>query len=321
MAISYAIVVVFVMIFAGVHRGWIWGAMGSIGAVLLIVMAGGGYRSNRIHVFLEALRGRFDDTQGDAFQSHQGFLSLGDGGFGGVGLGQSRAKWFYLPEARNDFIFAIVGEELGFLGAVVVIFLFAVLAFFGLRTALRAQNNYQSLLAATLAAGVVSQAFINVGYVIGILPVTGIQLPMISAGGTSAIITLATMGLLANVARHEPEAVSSVQATGRPIFDRLFFIPEPISSLDVASPVRFPRRSDPGRARFGTPITGRPLRQGGLGREAAVQERRGGQGNVSRDGYDGSSAAAERRTTRRANRNDRVPREHRTQRSPRRRSN
>ena len=108
-----------------------------------------------------------------------------------------------------------------------VIGLFAVLGYFGLRTATRAQDQFQSLLAATLAVGVVVQAFINIGYVIGVLPVTGIQLPMISAGGTAAVITIGSMGLLCNVARHEPLQVSAMQNFGRPLFDRIFFIPEP----------------------------------------------------------------------------------------------
>ena len=112
-------------------------------------------------------------------------------------------------------------------GGALVIGLFAVLGYFGLRTAKRAQDQFQSLLAATLSVGVVVQAFINIGYVIGVLPVTGIQLPMISAGGTAAIITIGSMGLLCNVARHEPMQVSAMQNFGRPLFDRIFLIPEP----------------------------------------------------------------------------------------------
>ena len=97
----------------------------------------------------------------------------------------------------------------------------------GLRAARRAQNQFQALMAASLAAGVVSQAFINIGYVIGLLPVTGIQLPMLSAGGTSAVITLGSMGILASVARHEPDCVSAMQNYGRPAFDRILGIGEP----------------------------------------------------------------------------------------------
>lgn len=279
MAMSFAIVVAFILLFAGAT----WKTIGAIGGagfvVLLVAFLSGGFRSNRFHVYFDALTGHFDDKRGVAFQSHQGFLSLADGSLFGVGLGQSRAKWFYLPEARNDFIFAVIGEELGLWGGALVIILFALLGYFGLRTARRAQNQFQSLMAAALTAGVVSQAFINIGYVVGLLPVTGIQLPMLSAGGTSAIITLAGMGVLASVARHEPDAISSMQNHGRPLFDRLFFIgePRPLSevqeSAGTATASRGRGAGEPHRARgyrptrtvtpaerearFGTPVTNR----------------------------------------------------------------
>ena len=124
-----------------------------------------------------------------------------------------------------------------------MIILFGTLGFFGLRTALRAADHYQALVAGTLTATVVSQAFINIGYVVGVLPVTGIQLPLISAGGTSAIITLAAMGILANIARHEPAAVSAMQSYGRPVFDRLLFIGEPDTPAVRRDGSRRPRRT------------------------------------------------------------------------------
>lgn len=227
MAVSFAIEVAFLLIFAGIK----WQVITVGGIIAVLGMAGvfltGGFRSDRFHTYFSAFRGDFADTKSAAFQSYQGFLSLADGSLGGVGLGQSRAKWFYLPESKNDFIFAIIGEELGLWGGAFVILLFAGLGFFGFRAAMRAQNQFQSLMAATLTAGVVSQAFINIGYVIGLLPVTGIQLPMISAGGTSAVITIGSMGILASVARHEPETVSAMQNYGRPFSDRLFGLPEP----------------------------------------------------------------------------------------------
>lgn len=260
MAVTFAIVVVFTLFFAGVSLRWILGAGVVAVAGMAALMFAGGFRSYRFHVYFDALFGRFDDTQGWAFQSYQGFLSLADGSVSGVGLGQSRAKWFYLPEAKNDFIFAVIGEELGLWGGALVILLFTALGVFGLRTALRAQDQFQSLMAATLTAGVVSQAFANIGYVVGVLPVTGIQLPLISAGGTSVIITLASMGLLASVARHEPEAVSAMQSYGRPLFDRIFLIGEPAPGAGDPNPPREPRGGQaPRRAteRFGDPVTGR----------------------------------------------------------------
>ncbi|AWB85103.1 cell division protein [Corynebacterium liangguodongii] len=264
MAVSFAIVVGFILIFAGISWRVIAAACVAAAFGMLLIFLSGGYRSNRFHVYFDALFGNFDDTRGIAFQSHQGFLSLADGSFFGVGLGQSRAKWFYLPEARNDFIFAVIGEELGLWGGALVIALFGLLAFFGLRTARRARNQFQALLAAALTAGVVSQAFINIAYVLGLLPVTGIQLPMLSAGGTSAVITLGAMGILASVARHEPDAVSAMQNYGRPAFDCLFGIGEPKAPRQVRGRAAAPEHpGQQGRAtgrgqRFGTPVTARP---------------------------------------------------------------
>nr|WP_281270224.1 putative peptidoglycan glycosyltransferase FtsW [Corynebacterium alimapuense] len=249
MAMSFAVLVIFTLFFAGSSIRSFLSAIAVVAVGLVGLLLAGGFRSSRFIVYFDAFFGRFEDTQGTAFQSYQGFLSLADGSTFGVGLGQSRAKWFYLPEAKNDFIFAVIGEELGLWGGILVIGLFGLLGYFGLRTALRAQDRFQSLMAATLTASVVSQAFINIGYVIGLLPVTGIQLPMISAGGTSAIITLGSMGLLANIARHEPEAISATQSYGRPLFDRLLLMPEP------GAPASTDSYSRP-RERFGAPVTG-----------------------------------------------------------------
>lgn len=289
MAMSFAVVVVFTLMFAGVD--WRVLATVAVGGVLAMValFLGGGFRSHRFHTYFDALVGDFSDTQGTGFQAYQGFLSLADGGMAGVGIGQSRAKWFYLPEATNDFIFAIVGEELGLWGGALVIVLFAALGFFGVRTAMRAGTQFQALVAATLTAGVVSQAFFNIGYVVGLLPVTGIQLPMLSAGGTSAIITIGSMGLLVNVARHEPEQISAMQSYGRPLFDRIFFLPEPQPAVSTREPrgrgqagrhsvpqePRNNRRSQPAprEQRFGAPITERRRRSSAP--NAAERARRG----------------------------------------------
>ena len=270
MAVSFALVVAFILLFAGISWRTI-GIFAGIGAIFLFSQfAAGGFRSNRFHVYFDALLGHFEDTRGIAFQSHQGFLSLADGALFGVGLGQSRAKWFYLPEAQNDFIFAVIGEELGLWGGALVICLFAMLGYFGLRAARRAQTQEQRLMAASLAAAVVSQAFINIGYVVGLLPVTGIQLPMLSAGGTSAVITFGAMGVLASVARHEPDAVSAMQNYGRPLFDQLLMIgePRPVDKQGTPRPKTTSRKREGSRsgrvvrpnqrdARFGTPVTAR----------------------------------------------------------------
>nr|WP_244264012.1 putative peptidoglycan glycosyltransferase FtsW [Corynebacterium ciconiae] len=228
MALAFLVVVGVTLVFAGLDMRFIvFTAIGTLFALGIAVKNSSGFRSDRISVYKDAFFGHFEDTRGAAFQSYQGYLSLSDGSFFGVGPGQSRAKWFYLPEAKNDFIFAIIGEETGLVGATMVIVLYAALCVLGFRTALRSNDRFLSLLAATLTGSIVIQAFINIGYVIGLWPVTGIQLPLISAGGTSAIITLASMGLLLNCARHEPEAISALQSHGRPWFDRLFMLPEP----------------------------------------------------------------------------------------------
>lgn len=261
MAVSFSIVVGFILIFAGISWRLVLAAVGVALAGMAVIFLSGGFRSNRFHVYFDALFGKFDDTRGIAFQSHQGFLSLADGSLFGVGLGQSRAKWFYLPEARNDFIFAVIGEELGLWGGALVIILFGLLGYFGLRTARRARNQFQALMAAALTAGVVSQAFINISYVLGLLPVTGIQLPMLSAGGTSAVITLGAMGILASVSRHELDAVSAMQNYGRPAFDRLLGIGEPQApgqnARGTQRAVRRAKSAQAQRERFGAPVTAR----------------------------------------------------------------
>ncbi|WP_146128897.1 FtsW/RodA/SpoVE family cell cycle protein [Corynebacterium sp. 13CS0277] len=189
--------------------------------------SGNNFRASRLQTFLDGFTGDFANTQNEAFQSYQGFLSLAEGGLFGVGVGQSRAKWFYLPEAKNDFVFAIVGEELGSVGAIMVLLLFVFLGFFGLRAARRNADPYLRFLAGGLVLGIVFQALYNIGYVVGLLPVTGIQLPLISVGGTSTIITLASLGLVANCARHEPEHVSAIADRGRSNFDKWLGLPAP----------------------------------------------------------------------------------------------
>ncbi|MCZ9290018.1 putative lipid II flippase FtsW [Corynebacterium evansiae] len=229
MAFSVCIVVAALIFFAGVSRRAITSVLGSVAVLGVFSITRQSFRGDRIKTWKDALTLNFSEstTQGAAYHSHQGILSLSDGGMFGVGLGQSRAKWFYLPEAKNDFIFAIVGEELGLLGAFFVVFLFGMLGWFGIRTALAQKDPFLRLLAATLTIGISVQAFFNMGYVVGLLPVTGIQLPLISAGGSSAIITLLSMGLLCNCARNEPETVSSMQHEGRPLIDRILMLPEP----------------------------------------------------------------------------------------------
>jgi len=146
----------------------------------------------------------WNPTQASAhttYQLDQSFYALGPGGWLGLGLGNSMQKLFFLPEPHNDFIFAIVGEELGFVGALVVVGLFALFLWRGARTAIRAPDPYAGYLAMGVTSLIVGQAAINMGVVSGLLPTTGVPLPFLSFGGSSLVITLFAVGLLLNVSR------------------------------------------------------------------------------------------------------------------------
>ena len=200
-------------------------------SLLAVFMAGAvlamsaGYRSDRVRSWLDP----DNDPQDTGYQARQAKYALAHGGIFGDGLGQGTAKWNYLPNAHNDFIFAIIGEELGFVGAFGLLALFGLFAYTGMRIARRSADPFLRLLTATTTMWVLGQAFINIGYVIGVLPVTGLQLPLISAGGTSTAATLFMIGLMANAARHEPEAVAALRAGRDDKVNRLLrlSLPEP----------------------------------------------------------------------------------------------
>jgi cell division protein FtsW len=177
-------------------------AMGAlaIGVVLLVGLRG--YQLLRIQAWLDP----WSDPLGKGFHTIQGLLALALGGLFGAGLGESRlAGGLFLPNASNDYIFAIIGEEFGLVGGVFVVAMFLVLAYAGIRTALRAPDTFGALLAAGITAWLGVQAFINIGVVVGLLPVTGITLPFISAGGSSLIISFAAVGILLSVSRETVE--------------------------------------------------------------------------------------------------------------------
>ncbi|MEW5813013.1 MAG: putative lipid II flippase FtsW [Actinomycetota bacterium] len=196
------------------------GAVAVSGAVLAMTA---GYRSARVQAWLNPGA----DAQGSGYQARQARFALANGGVFGDGLGQGTAKWNYLPNAHNDFIFAIIGEELGFIGAAGLLCLFGLFAYTGMRIARRSADPFLRLLTATATLWVLSQVFINVGYVVGLLPVTGLQLPLISAGGTSTATTLLMIGIMANAARHEPQAVAALRAGRDDRVNRLLRLPLP----------------------------------------------------------------------------------------------
>jgi cell division protein FtsW len=155
------------------------------------------YRFARITGFLEP----WADPAGNGYQLIQSYLALGTGGIFGVGLGNSRARWFYLPNAHTDFIFSIVGEETGFIGGVLVILLFVVLALSGWATARRAPDSFGRMMAAGITTWFSFQAIVNIGGVVGVLPITGITLPFVSFGSTALVVSMAALGVLVNVAQ------------------------------------------------------------------------------------------------------------------------
>ncbi|MFO7280627.1 MAG: putative lipid II flippase FtsW [Thermoanaerobacterales bacterium] len=178
---------------AGPLAGWTTLGLGAAVAAALAAP----YRRDRVLAFLDP----WADPMDRGYQNIQSLVGIANGGLFGTGLGASRAKWGYLPLAHSDFIFAIVGEELGLIGATVVIGLFGLLAIIGVRIALHAPDRFGLLLAVGVTAWLCIQAFVNIGAVIGILPITGVPLPFVSAGGSSLVVAMAGAGLLLSVAR------------------------------------------------------------------------------------------------------------------------
>ncbi|SFC05221.1 spore cortex peptidoglycan biosynthesis regulator SpoVE [Bacillus sp. OV322] len=188
-----------VMIFisgARVSHFGVLGLLGLTGFVGLVLSAP--YRMKRITSFLDP----WQDSLGSGFQIIQSLYAIGPGGLFGLGLGQSRQKFFYLPEPQTDFIFAILSEELGFIGGSLVILLFALLLWRGIRIALGAPDLYGSLVAVGIIAMVAIQVMINIGVVTGLMPVTGITLPFLSYGGSSLTLMLMAIGVLLNISRY-----------------------------------------------------------------------------------------------------------------------
>ena len=170
------------------------GVAGGLVAGLLAFSAG--YRRDRITGFLDP----WADAGGTGWQLIQSYYALGTGGMFGVGLGGSRARWFYLPNAHTDFIFAIIGEETGFVGASMVLALFALFAAAGWTVARRAPDPFGRMVAAGITAWITVQALVNIGGVLGVMPITGITLPFVSYGGTAIAVSMAAAGVLVNIA-------------------------------------------------------------------------------------------------------------------------
>jgi len=194
--IAIAVMAGAVLVVAGTRASTLVGA-GTVGISLVLAAIWlEPYRRERILSFLDP----WQDPEGAGFQSVQAMLALGSGGFFGVGLGESVQKVYYLPEASTDMIFAIVGEELGLLGALGVLGAFVVFGYAGFNVALACRDPFGKLLAAGITALVCGQAAVNVSAVMGLAPLTGIPLPFVSYGGSSLIVGLASVGILLNIA-------------------------------------------------------------------------------------------------------------------------
>ena len=165
----------------------------------ILVLAFSGYRGDRMAVFLDPMG---SDPSGEGWQIRQSLYAIGSGGMFGLGIGQSRQKFLYLPEPQNDFIFAVLCEELGFIGAVFVILLFAVLIWRGIYIAVNAPDKFSCYIASGITALIAIQIIVNIAVVTSSMPVTGMPLPFFSAGGSSLVFLMAGMGILLNISKY-----------------------------------------------------------------------------------------------------------------------
>lgn len=182
------------------------GVLAAVGVAALAITS-----TNRVGRIMDWFSGDCDEAAG-CYQTKHGLQALGTGGWAGLGLGQSREKWSYLPEAHNDFIFAIIGEELGLIGTLLVLALFGVLAFAMFRVIARHRDPFAQIVTGGVAAWIIGQALVNMGVVVGLLPVIGVPLPLVSAGGSALITTMVALGVVVSFARTEPGAAEALAA-------------------------------------------------------------------------------------------------------------
>jgi len=194
------VLIVAIMVFAaGLHYRYFVGlALIGLPAIYLVLVSAS-YRRRRLLAFWDP----WSDPLGDGFQIIQSLIAVGNGGVLGRGLMEGKQKLFYLPEPHTDFIYAVIGEELGLIGATAILICFCVIAWRGLRIAARVEDRFGSFVALGLTTMIAAQAFVNISVVLGLMPTKGIPLPLVSAGGSSLIINLLGMGMLLNISQHE----------------------------------------------------------------------------------------------------------------------
>ena len=190
-------VCVLMMFVAGLPLKYFSGGGGGMGLFAALAIWIEPYRMQRLYTFFDPFKYKMDE----GWQIVQSLFAIGSGGLFGLGLGRSRQKYLYIPEPQNDFIFSIICEELGFVGAVCVIILFVIFVYRGINIAMRAPDNFGKYLAFGITALVAIQVIINIAVVTSVMPVTGMQLPLFSAGGSSMVFLLSGMGILLNVSR------------------------------------------------------------------------------------------------------------------------
>jgi cell division protein FtsW len=198
-AVSLLFIVATMIFAAGLHYRYFVGTALLMVPVIYVVLVSAPYRRRRLLAFWDP----WADPLGDGFQIIQSMIAVGTGGIFGRGLMEGVQKLFYLPEPHTDFIFAVIGEELGLVGATGVLACFCLIAWRGIRITLRAPDSFGSFVALGITAMIVVQAFVNMSVVLGLMPTKGIPLPLVSAGGSSLLISLLGMGVLLNISQHD----------------------------------------------------------------------------------------------------------------------
>jgi cell division protein FtsW len=202
-AMSLLLIVAMMIFAAGLHYRYFVGTILAVLPVMYIVLVSAPYRRRRLMAFWDP----WVDPLGDGFQIIQSLIAVGTGGVFGRGLMAGVQKLFYLPEPHTDFIYAVIAEEIGLIGATGVLLCFGVIAWRGIRIAMRAEDAFGSFVALGLTTMIVVQAFVNISVVLGLLPTKGIPLPLVSAGGSSLLINLLGLGILLNISQHESAEV------------------------------------------------------------------------------------------------------------------
>jgi cell division protein FtsW len=206
-----AVGVAIVLFLGGIELRWVYGAVAVLATFGTLAIATSSFRRARVLSMLDP----WAQAQGKGYQAVQALLAFGTGGVQGLGLGLSRQKWFYLPEAHTDFIFAMIGEEAGLIGTLVVLIAFAIFVYAGIKIAMGSRDQYGRLVAGALTGMIGLQATLNMAAVTGLVPVTGKPLPFVSYGGSSMLVTMISLGLILSVSQYGACAPGAVRAPKR----------------------------------------------------------------------------------------------------------